>query len=184
MTDFGSIFSDPVYICGAGPNARPDLIPDDACSIALNRMIAYRRPWTIWLPTDVNCYRYAYWDGADLSTTLMFAPTRVMDNRTDYELEDWAWGGTGAGVALFLAYGAGCRRAILNGVDMYGHHYDGTSSGQDDQTWRQLDKLQSIVDALRDGGKIQLASAYQRTRWVEVEGGMTISSQTETRLMV
>lgn len=147
--------TDIVYVIGNGPNGLPHYrwVPrgDGNYSIALNGA-AIEYVWDARFFGDMQCYRYDYF--YDLKAGELRIGPRSCGDDFDYfvDMRHIAAGATCAGTCLkWLHHHIGVRSVILCGVDMFGHHADGTDSGQCG-IWRQLPALQAVIDDLSSSG--------------------------------
>ena len=140
------LITNPSYIIGAGPNGVPYYHHPDGFTLALNGA-AIHLPWSARMLGDANCYRYDYFYEPNAKLTI--AP-RCVNHLADIVLDEYVEACTVAGIAIEWLVNSGCMHIILIGVDMAGGHWNGTDSGQVG-VWRQLPKLQSLVDFYRAG---------------------------------
>jgi hypothetical protein len=161
-----------VYIVGAGSMGANfySKIPKDAYTIAVNRMIAYPREWTVWMAFDINAPRQPWWNSKVPAgtTAILCANLAEKHPQCDYvfysgrplpckgiplSADGLRGGGTISACALQLAWFMGVDHITLVGVDMTGqYHYDGSKANSRPGRWMQCFRFQYLIDTMRSRG--------------------------------
>ena len=169
---------DTVYILAPGANADVDLIPFDACILAVNAAVNIRYA-DFWIVADRHGPRTDWWpEPPPFGTICIFGFEHAWQ---DYNFDqNPALGGTAGpapmqGIlrcngtvvaqAIQLCHWKGVTNCILNGCDMYGdHYYDGSQPYSGRKVWRYIDHINPLVD------------------WIHRNSEMRVTSQTKTEL--